>query len=1325
MKARTVSQLARNLFIAFALASALVHSEPLGFGQSVMKTRVAVRPKPTVTQSVAVPNSAPPSPTAKAVEEAAAAEEEAIPAGQEAQWIWSPAHEKDKVPAGDCYFRKTLNLSAAKLEEARIEITADDTYELYVNGRSVGSGTSWRQLDKFDLLAYLEPGRNTIAVHATNSEKDKSAGLVARILLREAGGTLVVHRTDTSWKTSVKEFLRWTQNNVTDGDWIAAQSFGALGETLPWGNEIHAGESSERFQTRPGFAVERVISPEITGSLIAMAFNEFGQIVAARENGPLLLITDRDSDGTHDSVNIYCDEIKNCQGILPLNGEVLAIADGPDGAALYRLEDKNRDAKIDQVTTVLKFTGPMREHGPHALSLGPDGLIYIVVGNYSAVDKVAAETSPYSNTYEGDLNVPRYEDPGGHAVGIPAPGGTIIRTDAAGSFVETVAGGLRNPYDLAFNLEGELFTYESDMEADIGLSWYRPTRVNHIISGGEYGWRSGWANWPDYFLDGLPAAHEMGGGSPTGVTFYHHFRYPLRYHNAMFACDWAKGNINVVRMVASGSGYEMESEVFVSGQPLNVTDIVVGPDGWLYFCTGGRETEGGIYAVKWDGVIPPQVSDLGKGIERAVRQPQLQSAWARQQVARLRQQLGEKWDEDLNQLAVDEERMPLERLRALDLMQLYGPFPTPTLLTKLSDDESPLVRAKAAYLLGIYSDDEGVRLIEMLDDRDAAVRRQACEALTRADIDPPVDAVLKLLAEQDRLLTFAARRSLERIPVEQWQNEVLTDARTRVFLHGSVALLVAAPTKENAQAVIERGLDMLRGNVNDPNFPKGFISDRDFTELLRLFQLALIRGEIGPDDAQVMARELAAEYPTKDAIMNRELVRLLVYLQAEQITGSMIEQLGSTIDEVEKLHIAAHAPYLKTGWTTEQKLAMLSFYEKARDIKGGSSFTRYMENMSRDFFKNLTDDERVMVLDGGAEWPNSALAAIAGLPPQPSAAVIEQLIVLDKQIADNTSEANQRLQMGIIAILGRSQDETAMKHLREIYDQDPLRRPYATIGLAQAPAGDNWPLLIRALPILEGPAAELVLNKLMEVEQAPEDAESYRQVLLCGLRLKEKGGAAASQLLGFWSGADVIAEDDNWEQALAKWQTWFRETHPNAGDPVLPVDSQRSKWTFSELTSYLESTEGKSGDAAKGALVFQQGQCSKCHRHGDRGESVGPDLTNIGKRFHGKEILQSIVYPSHVISDQYASKAILTTSGRALVGIVGDGGADRIIVLTTAGEKIELAKSDVEQILPSKSSAMPEGLLDPLSLQQIADLFAFLKNQPRDSVTSRRSPAVK
>jgi glucose/arabinose dehydrogenase len=65
----------------------------------------------------------------------------------------------------------------------------------------------------------------------------------------------------------------------------------------------------------------------------------------------------------------------------------------------------------------------------------------------------------------------------------------------AGQVPEAYAMGFRNPYDLAFNPEGELFTFDSDMEWDVGLPWYRPTRVNHLVAGAEFGWRSGWSTW--------------------------------------------------------------------------------------------------------------------------------------------------------------------------------------------------------------------------------------------------------------------------------------------------------------------------------------------------------------------------------------------------------------------------------------------------------------------------------------------------------------------------------------------------------------------------------------------------------------------------------------------------------------------------------------------------------------------------------------------------------------------------------------------------------------------------------------------------------------
>jgi glucose/arabinose dehydrogenase len=114
------------------------------------------------------------------------------------------------------------------------------------------------------------------------------------------------------------------------------------------------------------------------------------------------------------------------------------------------------------------------------------------------------------------------------------------------------------------------------MESDEGSVWYRPTAIYEIAEAGEYGWRSGWAAWPAYYFDRLPATLETGRGSPTGGCVYSHHMFPKRYHDSLFLADWSQGQILSVKVDQQGAA---SSEVFLQGQPLNVTDLAVGPDG--------------------------------------------------------------------------------------------------------------------------------------------------------------------------------------------------------------------------------------------------------------------------------------------------------------------------------------------------------------------------------------------------------------------------------------------------------------------------------------------------------------------------------------------------------------------------------------------------------------------------------------------------------------------------------------------------------------------------------------------------------------------------
>ena len=1212
----------------------------------------------------------------------------------EAEWIWGAA-EDEQLPSA-CWFRKTFDVP--EVESARVQITADDRFELFVNGRRVGTGKDWKVLASYDIRKFLVAGRNAIAVKAENLS-GKTAGVVAQVTVKQPGHTDVSYSTDASWRVSTHEVTGWERARFNDATWPAAHSFGELGSAAPWGDQITSADGSpiKRFRVARDFRIERVLRGSMTGSLIAMTFNEWGEILASREGGPLELMIDRNQDGVPDTVTVYCDQVKNTQGILALNGEVFVVATGPQGAGLYRLNDDDRDGKADKVQRLVEFAGEMTEHGPHVPVLGPDGLLYVMLGNHTAVKKSFDPQSPYHRFYEGDLPQPKYEDPNLDAAGVKAPGGMVIRTDTEGSFVQLFAGGLRNAYDMAFTPRGDLLTCDSDMEWDIGTPWYRPTRVLQLAAGGEFGWRSGWSCWPDYYLDGLPTTLDTGRGSPAGIETYDHWAYPPQYHDTLFVADWSQGRITAVHLKPEGAGYEARSEVFLEGRPLNVTDLAVGPDGALYFSTGGRGTEGGIYRIVWNGkAIVPEIKDP---ILRAVRQPQIASAWARQKIAGIQEQLGDQWGPQLTDLIEDTSARADDRCRAMQMTQLYGPAIDGKMLARLCQDKQVVVRAKAAWLLGLTPDQTSAKaLFRLMNDPDALVRASAIEAINRGVYDVPIDRLVVRLADTDRHVAWAARRTLEEFPVEDWKQKVLGAKETRAFLVGAVALLAVEPDRKSAEAIVERGRTLMQGYLSDP----------DFLDLLRVFELAVIRGKLEPGDTSEFRAQLAHEYPSADPQMNRELLRVLVQLQATEIIPRMLEELEGKASDADKLHTAMMARFITSGWTAEQKLALVEYLETAWKIEGGLSVSGYLESVARDCMKMFQEAELRRILARGDRWPNIALAALAALPEHPAAETIWQAIMLDRETQTNADDpAVKRLRTGLVAVLGVSGDAGAMEHLRASFEKQPERRGDLAIGLSQSPGGENWALLVRALPVLDGVAAQIVLSQLATVDRRPEGAEPIRQAILAGLRAGPDAAGPAGQLLTKWVGPDSQFVGDKAPDSLAGWQQWFARRFPEVPPAVLPGASEGVHWSEQEILDFL-AVDADQANGRRGAMVFEKAQCVKCHRYGKQGEAIGPDLSTVSQRFQKREILESILFPSHTISDQYSSKTVTTSNGLSFTGIVGALADGTVVVLQPNGQKTTIRKGDIEEIVPSPKSAMPEGLLDSLTLEDIADLFAYL-----------------
>jgi putative heme-binding domain-containing protein len=1257
----------------------------------------------------------------------------------EPQWIWSPSHTAGEVPQTACHFRRSFTVRSAR--SANLYIAADDTYELYINGRRVGSGDSSEVMDRYEISKVLRNGRNLVAVKVTNTE-GSTAALAVRLEIDDHAVGDRSYSSDSDWLTSLRPLPLWFTLIYNDSRWEQAESLGPLGRTPPWDDpevaeqdESSSSPESDEPQTAPEspatqpesqvvqpdppeqeeeFLVERVLDGDATGSLIAMTFNEFGHVVAAREDGELLLMHDSDQDHVVDTVRVYSDQVKNCQGILCLNGEVFVCGDGPDGPAVYRMSDTDRNGKLDEIRTLMTCQGPAGEYGAHAITLGPDGFLYLVLGSQTQPNTPYRQDSPLRNYYEGDLVTPRCEDPDGHSDDVKAPGGAILRMKLDGENLQLVAGGLHNAYDLAFDRSGELFTHDGDMQVDLGAPWYRPTAVYHVVPGAEFGWRSGWAKWPDYFLDRLPVTLDTGRGAPTGMIFYNHLVFPDEYRNALFVSDWANGRIHGIKLKANGSSYAASSELFVDDASMHVTDMAVGPDGCIYFVTGGRGTEGGLYRIRWAGKVHRGINNLGEGISAAIRQPQLEAAWSRQKIAALRRELGSEWERMVPGVALSSANPWYYRTRALDLMQLFGPIPSKDLLIRLSVAENERVRAKVASLMGLQPDAE-IReaLVSMLDDADPSVRRRACESLVRGGLTAPVGKLIGLLQSEDRYEAWCARRLLEEIPSEQWKELLIDDENHRLVIQSSLALLTAEPSKDNAMLVLQRIVELMNG----------FVTDRDFTDMLRVVQLAMIRGQIAPDEVPQLQKVLAEEFPSGNELMNRELVRLLTYLQTTSIMDRYISQLQSdSVPEMEKLHLALHLCYLRSGWTLGYRIQVLEFLESAQNHHhADNTFGRYLARASRDFAKTISDDEARLMLAEGACWPRAALALLYRMPEQLDDETRAALTELDEKLLEKEDLPSMRLKVGIAAVLARSGDAESQAYLRDLWDRDIERRPALALGLAQWPSEENWSYIVESLPIFDGDAARELIVKLRLIHLAPRESEYFRQVILHGLKLGENGAEDAIKLLEHWTG-EQIASDSDWKSQLAAWKRRYAELWPDHQPAEPPAVDPQAKWTYSDLLRQLTGSRSRVGSVDDGAQVFATAGCAMCHRFGDQGADTAPDLTSVGQRMMKKQVLRSMLHPSHSVNSDYLAKTVITQQGRVHVGETSPSPeTGNIVVVEENGDWVTVSEDAIDEKHTQRVSPMPDGLLDSLTLEEIADLFAYLTATPNPRLADRPS----
>ncbi len=349
----------------------------------------------------------------------------------------------------------------------------------------------------------------------------------------------------------------------------------------------------------PGFEVQLVyeVPLEEQGSWVSLGLGPDGALYASDQGktGTYRIEVGGTLDAPTAEVTRLPVAVSGAQGLQWAFDSLYANV---NGTGLYRIRDTNAD-NIPDTADFLGISDGGGEHGVHDVILTEDGTgLYYAAGNHSPMGEFTSRTM---TNWQEDLILPREWDARGHARGILAPGGFILRINPDASERRVISMGYRNEYGLALNAHDELFTYDSDMEWDVGSPWYRPTRIVHVTSGSEYGWRSGSGKWPAYYEDSLPGIVDVGPGSPTGVVSGQGTKFPARYQHAIFALDWTYGTIYAVHLTPRGASYVGELEEFVTGVPLAVTDAEVGQDGYLYFAVGGRGGQSKLYRVVYRG----------------------------------------------------------------------------------------------------------------------------------------------------------------------------------------------------------------------------------------------------------------------------------------------------------------------------------------------------------------------------------------------------------------------------------------------------------------------------------------------------------------------------------------------------------------------------------------------------------------------------------------------------------------------------------------------------------------------------------------------------
>jgi putative membrane-bound dehydrogenase-like protein len=1048
------------------------------------------------------------------------------------------------------------------------------------------------------------------------------------------------------------------------------------------------------FELPPGFEISLYADDTLANDIHSLTIDAQGRVVVA-SRGYIKILHDTDGDGRADKATLFSKLPKSGAHGMYFDGNDL-ICNGDGGVRRYA--DTAGAGRCDHISPVWVPTKNDGEHAANGIVRGPDGWYYMACGNDAGITRAHAR---------------------GPGSPVKEPGaGTVVRFTAHGKQSEIVAHGFRNPYDLAFNARGDLFTVDSDGERIHHMPYYTPTRLYDVAQGMHHGWplsgwQRGWAR-PACWPDNVERLVEIGRGSPTGVIVYRHRAFPKRYQGGVFSLCWTFGRVYFFPLESKGSSYASKLEVFMrttGDVGFAPTDMAVGPAGDLFIAIGGRGTRGSVFRVRYTG--PEKAAPLPADPLRAVlAADEPLSSWARARWVPAAKQLGAA---AFAAAALDERLPETERIRAVEILtELYGGIPCATAKT-LKGPPDLIARVLWSLSRGTPSAEAYLLLTQHTADSHPRIARAAWEALAawpeKIGVAPDTDLAAGL-QQRDRRARAAFLQTLSHSP------------ETAAHLAQHIKASAAAPRDQLASLWVDPRQLTLHPRTYVASCLLALQPPVDAAarmEAVRLLQLAL--GDVVAEDTldktlvgytaqksthldatlrRSIAEEVARIFPTEDADLDREMARLLAMLHADvpdlpTRLASRWQKRSAPEDDIHYLLVLAQLGGEGCREVTRQTAAALNgIYTKlaAQGARPTDQVPAILEALCDHLLKRDPELARAIVADPGFGVPGHESYANR-LPLAEKQAAARKLLAAVRKLDEE--QARAAWGPDLVRLVSALPDEEALPLLRAEYSDPRLSDSIALILAGKRQPADRARFveaLASSQPRVVAAAAD-ALRALGQKASSPAELGAAVRALhrVTATPTDAAARQAVAALLALWSGQKLDA---------AAAAAWLTQAYPKEAPALLGMTGAGS----AAWKPRLAKVAWDAGDAQRGELVFQRKSCFRCHGDARR---LGPDLTGAAQRFARDDLFVALIDPSKDIAPAYRPTTITTTAGKVYNGLLIYESPALTLLQTTPETTVRLPGSEVQLIQPSRTSFMPAGLLDDASDRDLADLYAYLK----------------